>query len=187
MPEKLTFLDNSRLETVVNEFHFLFEAPYRTRLCGGAEEPLYRPAGAEGGHHSIIFTRDYLSSALHEIAHWCIAGPKRRLQEDYGYWYAPDGRDTGQQRLFETVEVKPQALERIFSFACGQVFRVSADNLQGGCGASAAFKTAIHAQTLFYCQNGLPERAAQLTQALAEAFQVSAPCDPQVYQREQLD
>ncbi len=75
MPEKLTFLDNSRLETVVNEFHFLFEAPYRTRLCGGAEEPLYRPAGAEGGHHSIIFTRDYLSSALHEIAHWCIAGP----------------------------------------------------------------------------------------------------------------
>ena len=124
---------------------------------------------------------------LLECAHWCIAGPKRRLQEDYGYWYAPDGRDTEQQRLFETVEVKPQALERIFSFACGQVFRVSADNLQGGCGASTAFTSAVHEQTLRYCQNGLPERAAQFTQALAKTFSVCAPCDPHAYKREQLD
>ncbi|GAM69307.1 transporting ATPase [Vibrio sp. JCM 19236] len=26
---------------------------------------------------------------MHEIAHWCVAGPKRRLLEDFGYWYEP--------------------------------------------------------------------------------------------------
>ncbi len=187
MPEKFTSLDNSRLETVLEVFHLLFETPYRTLLSGGGAEPLYRPAASPEGFHRIIFTRDYLSSALHEVAHWCLAGPQRREQEDYGYWYAPDGRDAVQQQRFEAVEVKPQALERIFAAACRQPFRVSADNLQEGSGASVAFKAAIHAQTLEYCKDGLPSRAAELTQALARAFDVTAPCDPAHYVREQLD
>src|SRR3546814_2809228 len=49
------------------------------------------------------------------VAHWCLAGAARRRQDDYGYWYAADGRDLEQQHLFEQVEVKPQALELLFS------------------------------------------------------------------------
>src|SRR3546814_12851389 len=63
------------------------------------------------------------------VAHWCLAGAARRRQDDYGYWYAADGRDLEQQHLFEQVEVKPQALELLFSDVCGLNFCVSVDNL----------------------------------------------------------
>ena len=104
-----------------------FAAQYNTVLCGGAEEPLYQP----GAPHRIVYTRDYFRSALHEVAHWCVAGEKRRQLPDYGYWYAPDGRDAAQQRAFEQVEVRPQALELLFCEACGHPFSVSLDNLEG--------------------------------------------------------
>lgn len=55
------------------------------------------------------------NSALHEISHWTIAGAKRRLLPDLGYWYAPDGRTKEQQDLFEQVEIKPQAIEWLFA------------------------------------------------------------------------
>ncbi len=53
----------------------------------------------------------FYASALHEIAHWCIAGENRCQQVDYGYWYEPNGRSEERQFEFEKVEVKPQALE----------------------------------------------------------------------------
>lgn len=171
---------------LVKVFHGLFEVPYRTRIQGGAEEPLYRPASGEKGLHTIVFTQDYFSSALHEIAHWCIAGPERRTQVDYGYWYAPDGRSLQQQQLFERVEVKPQAIERILSFACGQKFCVSADNLQANVGASEQFMSAVHTQTLAYCDTGLPQRASDLAFALAEAFRQPNPLAKRQYRREAL-
>ena len=40
-------------------------------------------------------------------------------------WYAPDGRTKEQQALFEQVEIKPQAIEWMFSKAFGRRFRVS--------------------------------------------------------------
>ena len=46
---------------------------HRTRLLGGAPEPLFEPARA-GGDAVIHYTRDYATSALHELAHWCLAG-----------------------------------------------------------------------------------------------------------------
>src|SRR5690606_1871522 len=126
-----------RASTVVRIFNELFVSSHHTRLEGGAEEPLYQASAAPDQlSHCIKFTRDYFASALHEISHWCIAGPKRRLLEDYGYWYAPDGRNAAQQKVFEQVEVKPQALEWIFSEAAGYRFRLSADNLDGGVGHS---------------------------------------------------
>ena len=70
-------------------FRATFFHSYATVLEGGADEPVYRP----GNPHRICYTRDYFRSALHEIAHWCVAGPRRRRLDDYGYWYAPDGRD----------------------------------------------------------------------------------------------
>ncbi len=175
MSQKFTFLDKSRLDRLVDVFHRLFKAPYQTELVGGSEEPLYRPATDIRGLNTIEFSYDYFSSALHEMAHWCIAGAARRQQLDYGYWYAPDGRSAQQQQLFESVEVKPQALERIFSFASGQKFRISADNLDGDASVSASFILAVHEQTLAYCREGLPSRASELTEGLSEEFDISAP------------
>lgn len=174
-----------------------FGKDYKTRLLGGADEPLYRPASAGSGFHVIDFhvidfhvieyTRDYFASALHEIAHWCIAGAARRQQKDYGYWYAPDGRTPAQQQRFEQVEVKPQALEWLFSTAAGFPFRVSADNLEAGTGASDAFRQAIWQQARHYCHSGPPVRAARFIRRLSNFYGVPEPCHPDHYRREQLE
>ena len=97
-----------RLEQV---FMRCFGSSLCTRLQGGAAEPLYQPATLEGDYHVLYYRADYFASALHEVAHWCIAGEIRRQQTDFGYWYAPDGRSPAQQRAFERVECRPQALE----------------------------------------------------------------------------
>lgn len=186
MPEEFNFL-HQRLERLLEVFHCCFFDNFNTRIVGGFSEPCYRPAGGNQEHHRIEFTRDYFSSALHEVAHWCIARPQRREQEDYGYWYAPDGRDSSQQKAFETLEVKPQALERLFSAASGQSFRVSADNLGVGCGPSADFKRNIHAQTLIYCSDALPQRAQIFIKALAKSFEQPEPLNPYRYTLDQLD
>lgn len=152
-----------------------------TRLCGGFEEPYYRPAGGNLDYHRIEFTRDYPASALHEAAHWCVAGAARRRRPDYGYWYAPDGRSDEEQRLFERVEVKPQALEWIFARACGLRFRVSADNLAGGLGPGDDFKRAIWQQAQRYCERGVNDRARRFALALAREFGRPQPFDAGLY------
>jgi len=141
---------------LVKIFDYVFSEDYATRLVGGGEEPVYIP-GVAGEQSRIIFRHDYFASALHEVAHWCVAGDKRRRLEDYGYWYAPDGRTQEQQALFEQVEIKPQALEWIFSMACGYKFRVSADNLLLDAGPSMNFKRNIFRQVKMYCTS-LPQR-----------------------------
>ncbi|MBX2807525.1 MAG: elongation factor P hydroxylase [Cellvibrionaceae bacterium] len=147
-------------------FYQAFYADYQTCLLAGGSEPEYRPATDKCPDHRIIFTRDYCASALHEVAHWCVAGPARRLLADYGYWYTADGRSPAQQDQFERVEARPQALEWIFSRACGLGFRVSADNLNAGLGASTGFKRAIVAEVQRYCQQGLTSRAEIWVQTL---------------------
>lgn len=148
-------------------FDHTFAKSYQTRLVGWGHEPEYLPKCDQFECHRIIFTRDYFASALHEIAHWCIAGEQRRLLSDYGYWYAPDGRSADQQQEFERVEVKPQAIEWLLSMAAGWRFRVSADNLEGEQGASEAFKKAIVNQAQDYCRHGLPKRAQQFADCLS--------------------
>jgi len=142
---------------------------YRTVLQGGAAEPEYRP-GTGNRPSYIYYTRDYVRSALHETAHWCVAGPIRRTLVDFGYWYAPDGRDNAQQAEFEKMEVYPQALELIFSAACNQRFRVSLDNLTGEAGHAQPFEAAVLARAETLLANGLSERAAQWTSALATHY-----------------
>ena len=56
-----------RLETVFNQ---CFARRWRTRLVGGAGEPLYQPAAAGADEHLLFYRRDYFASALHEAAHW---------------------------------------------------------------------------------------------------------------------
>jgi hypothetical protein len=148
-------------------FNDLFRQPLRTVLVKGGEEPEYVPADTVDGVSQIIFARDYYASALHEISHWCIAGSKRRALRDYGYWYCPDGRSRPQQQAFESVEVKPQALEALFCAAAGTRFHLSVDNLSGG-GAvdEAGFRANVRKQADHYLTDGMPDRAGQFYQAL---------------------
>lgn len=167
-------------------FNKLFTESYRTRLEGGGSEPLYQPGCGNNGNelgvlHRIVFTRDYFASALHEIAHWCIAGEQRRQQVDYGYWYEPDGRNTDQQQLFEHVEVKPQAIEWIFAVASGYRFRLSADNLSGETVLTEQFRAAVYQQACEYCEGALPARASAFASALANFYGVANPFDHNHY------
>jgi elongation factor P hydroxylase len=155
-------MDVARIEQV---FHDCFAEPYRTRLVGGAEEPLYQPRGEADGEHLIYYRSDYASSALHEIAHWCIAGQSRREQRDYGYWYEPN-RDRDSQRSFEAMEVRPQGLEWIMSEAAGVCFRVSVDNFALTEADRHQFRAAVKQQTILWLQDGLPARARTFIQAL---------------------
>lgn len=160
-----------RLEDVTALFDGLFLQRFNTRLVRGGDEPLYLPAGTDCPHHRLIFARDFYASALHEISHWCIAGERRRLLEDYGYWYLPDGRDAEQQRRFEAAEVAPQALEMLFSRACGLGFHVSVDNLGGEEVDREAFLARVAARAARYEREGLPPRAEAFHAALTAFYQ----------------
>lgn len=152
------------LETL---FRATFFQDFATVLEGGAPEPVYLP----GSPHRICYTHDYFRSALHEIAHWCVAGAARRAQVDYGYWYAPDGRNAEQQSQFARVEVLPQAYEALFCASCGHDFRVSLDNLNGDGGDERPFAVMVRARAEALLQHGLPDRVALWCDALAGRYQ----------------
>lgn len=157
-------------EQAVKLFNALFIPTHNTQLVCCASEPIYRPADAEHPHHRIIFAHGFFASALHEIAHWCVAGKERRQLEDFGYWYEPDGRNAERQAEFEKVEVKPQALEWIFSRSADFQFHFSADNLSAEVGASETFKKAVYAQVQRYLTTGLPKRAKMWSDALIDFY-----------------
>ena len=170
----------ARISTIFDQE---FGLTTNTTLLGGADEPVYFPADGKHDHNRLVYRQDYLSSALHEIAHWCIAGPERRKLEDFGYWYNPDGRTEEQQRIFEAAEVKPQALEWIFSVSCGQDFRLSVDNLEGDSSVNCSFAQAVVDQARLWCEmGGLPPRGEQFLSRLALSFKVAKPTDPAHYQ-----
>lgn len=154
---------------LVSIFNRTFLASHNTLLVSGGHEPLYSPP-SDHTPARIVFTHDYFSSALHEISHWLIAGDQRRQQEDYGYWYCPDGRTAIQQAAFEQVEVSPQALEWILSKACGSPFRLSLDNLTGSMSDGRAFAKAVYARVIAYINQGLPLRAHTMRRALVEHY-----------------
>ncbi len=162
--EKFDHLD---LQHIFDE---CFVADFKTCLKGFADEPLYIPA-KNGQLAEIHYTQDYFASALHEIAHWCIAGARRRQLEDYGYWYAPDGRNKEQQLAFQQVEVRPQALELAFSTACGKPFRVSADNLNGSYQDTQAFEKQVQRQFKNDCEKGFSGRTSRFLIALHQFYQ----------------
>lgn len=162
-------------QDLIDIFHACFFEKYNTQLIKGDDEPIYLPADTNRPHHSLIFANGFFASALHECSHWLIAGEKRRMEVDFGYWYVPDGRSSSQQTLFQSVEVKPQALEWILSVACGYRFRTSIDNLNGEEADTYAFQRAVHNQVKIYCEHGLSERAEIFRQALCQFYKTS-PC-----------
>ncbi|MBU3004034.1 elongation factor P hydroxylase [Paraglaciecola arctica] len=158
-------------QDLIDLFNATFSKTENTVLVKGAHEPIYIPASVKHQSHRIVFAHGYFASALHEIAHWCIAGKKRRLLEDYGYWYNPDGRDAIQQAEFEKVEVKPQAIEWAFSCAAGKSFRVSTDNLNGAPVNVQGFQEAVKLQVMQYVEYGFPPRAAEFIKVLQRFYQ----------------
>lgn len=165
--------------TIERLFDRTFAAPENTRLCGGAAEPLYLPAvNADDARSSwdvaarIHYREDFAASALHEVAHWCIAGRARRRLVDYGYWYAPDGRNVAQQRDFMRVEARPQALEWCFTRACGRDFRLSFDNVDA---SPTPREHELFARCVLRCarafaRDGMPPRAQRFFEALCREF-----------------
>ncbi len=148
-------------------FNDLFRESCETILVRGSDEPEYLPKAATGSFAKIIFAHGYYASALHEISHWCIAGEHRRTLHDYGYWYCPDGRSLSEQQQFEKVEVKPQALEWLFSAAAGSRFHISVDNLSGhGANNESAFRNNVRKQAERYLRDGMPARAELFFKAL---------------------
>ncbi len=157
--------DDFDAAVLIKLFDQCFRQSQQTCLVGGADEPLYQPASHEGECHQVIFRADYFASALHEIAHWCLAGKKRRQQLDYGYWYEGGERSEEAQARFQAVEARPQALEWIFSEAAGFPFRVSNDNL-GLAQQSESFNLTVQTAARELLSAGLPRRAARFAEAL---------------------
>lgn len=159
-----------RIEDLIPLFNRLFLDSLNTELVAGADEPIYLPASSDYPHHRIIFAHGFFSSALHEIAHWCVAGFERRQLEDFGYWYKPDGRTALEQQEFERVEQRPQAYEWILSASAGKVFHFSADNLSAGLGASDLFKQAVAQRAQQTLSEGMNWRLKALSEALREFY-----------------
>lgn len=169
-------------------FDQTFAPSFNTRLVKGDDEPVYLPADDTIGYHRIIFAHGFFASALHEIAHWCVAGPKRRLLEDFGYWYLPDGRNKEQQAQFETVEIKPQAVEWALSMACNKRFDVSVDNLTGeGQTDRFEFRKRVLKQVQRYCQHGFPPQAETLLAVLATFYGTTYPLTFTLFEQAQAE
>jgi len=160
-------------QDLITIFNECFAVKYNTRLVKGDDEPIYLPADENRTYHALFFAHGFFSSALHECSHWLIAGEERRKLVDFGYWYLPDGRSAEQQSLFQSVEIKPQAMEWILSKSTGHKFRVSIDNLNGAESDTASFKKAVYAQVAQYCSKGLPQRAQQFRAALCAFYDQS--------------
>ena len=180
-------MNDAMLSRLITCFDTVLGEKFETELVGGGLEPIYLPKSMGRPKARIVFSHDYFSSALHELAHWCVAGDERRMQEDYGYWYEPDGRNSEQQRVFELVEVKPQATEWLLSKACGVKFRISADNLSANALPSFHFKKAIYEQVQLFCGGKLPKRTQILVEGLAECFLQSDVLSASQYRLEDLD
>jgi elongation factor P hydroxylase len=162
-------------QDLIDLFEQVFFAQFNTRLIKGGDEPLYSPADENSTYHQIIFAHGYYASAFHEIAHWCHAGEKRRLIEDFGYWYIPDGRNEKQQNKFEQVEVIPQAIEWAFNVAAQKKYHTSADNLNGYQGDTDGFKKKVYQQVLVFLEQGFPPRAQQFIEALMTFYNTDFP------------
>jgi elongation factor P hydroxylase len=144
---------------------------FATRLQGGASEPFYQPA-THTQPATIFYREDFIRSALHEVAHWCLAGAARRALPDYGYWYSDDDRALAAQSAFFAVEVRPQALEAAFCEELGIAFRPSADNLSIDIPEQLLkrFSSQISECLSQWQRAGYPERAAQFLNVLQAYF-----------------
>ncbi len=179
-----------KYQDLIQLFNNTFFEEFNTRLIKGGDQPLYLPAKSLSeynllansssvnepcAYHQIIFGRGYYASAFHEISHWCQAGEARRLLEDFGYWYEPDGRNEQQQQKFEQVEIIPQAIEWAFNVAAQKKFHISSDNLSGFQADTNGFKKKVFQQIEIFLEHGFPIRAHQFIEVLAQFYNTQLP------------
>ena len=184
--QKLT-TELEQVDWLILHFNHWF-SHHNVTLVRGDFEPEYFPA-TNKEPAKIQFAHGFFNSALHEISHWSIAGEKRRLLPDLGYWYAPDGRTQEQQILFEQVEIKPQAIEWLFAQSFGRKFRVSLDNLTGDGGDGKLFKDNVYAQVQRYFSGEakLPRDAAAFIGFICQCTRSGTPLQLNEFKRELLD
>lgn len=164
-----------RYEDLITIFNDTFLRSENTILVKGDDEPIYLPADNDNPHHRIVFAHGFFQSGLHEIAHWCIAGKARRQLIDFGYWYCPDGRDEKTQAEFEDHEVRPQALEWLFSQAIGRKFGVSCDNLAGNFEPDRLkFQQRVQQEVIKMLEEGIPPRGKKLIAAFHHFYKTPA-------------
>ena len=152
----LMFDESKTLSVVCNLFSKEFENGFSTKLVGGADEPLYLPKNESNTSALLLFRSNFLSSALH-----------------FGYWYSPDGRSEIEQEAFEFFEVKPQALEWMFSKACNHSFTISLDNLSitnSVCECHIFFNFIIDQIADWCASDTLPPRGLKFLNALSSYF-----------------
>lgn len=143
---------------IARAFNAHFALTHQTILQGGALEPAYLPdAGCRSlrGRSIIRYRHNYAASALHELAHWCLAGHARRACYDYGFRYDPPPRDAERQQAFFAAELSVQALERAFCEAASMEFEVSADDLCATRATVAQFAAdvaAVDVEPLLTCE-----------------------------------
>jgi elongation factor P hydroxylase len=166
VPYSIEDRERAATDWLIQLFNTLF-VQQNVILARSAGEPEYFPAH-NGQPARIEFAHGFFASALHEMSHWCVAGKARRTVSDFGYWYAPDGRSATQQQAFEHVEIKPQALECLFTLACGRKFQVSQDNLFATfdtSGSTFANDVYLQAEKYITKPNTLPRDAKILLRA----------------------
>lgn len=164
----------SKLQELINLLNESYLKHYDTVLVGGFDEPFYQAAtGAKPAR--IQFSHDYIRSALHELAHWCVAGVERRKLDDYGYWYAEDGRSQEQQDEFYKLEIKPQTIEWAFSIICGVKFEASVDNLNNSVDGTEEFKHNLSKQMQDYLTRGFSKRTNEILHLISRHQKIASP------------
>lgn len=162
--------DDRRLAGAIERtFAQCFAQNYQTQLVGGALEPLYQPASS-GQPARLLYREDFPASALHEVAHWCVAGKARRKLEDFGYPYIPEPRSPDQQATFFALELRTQSLEKQFAHAAGLDFSPSADNLQADLDGFGRDIDAYEPQLLDWLASPAGARAQLFINGLKETF-----------------
>ena len=147
---------------VARVFNLVF-VDHKVVMNGGHAEPLYIPSVRIA---EIQYRQDYTASALHEAAHWCIAGQRRRRLKDYGYFYSPPPRTQLDSARFEAAEVEAQSMELLFSEAAGLRFQPSADDVDAPINGLDTFSHRILIRARERRRLGLPERAQKFVTAL---------------------
>lgn len=173
-------------QDLITLFNDLYKESEETILINGGEDPIYLPKNESSSFNQIIFQENYFASALHEIAHWCIAGKERRKLVDYGYQYQPNIYSTNDRNIYEKLETKPQAIEWIFCLATGTPFYVSIGDDWPVREINPDFRYNIYQQAIYYFQHGLPRRAEQFKQILLKFYKREEISESSVFRLEDL-
>ena len=132
-------------------------------MHGEYREPMYIP-GMDVAE--LRYTLDHTALALHEAAHWCIAGRRRRRNTDYGYFYEPPPRSGMHRVRFEDVDIEAQSVEVLLAEAAGSQFQPSSDDVDVPLFLLEAFSSRILERARERRQVGLPKRADKFRVAL---------------------